>query len=153
MLTIGSNIAMSLGLIGSLSIIRFRAVIKSSADMSFLFWAISSGLAIGSQNYQLAFVSILFISTVIILFNRFNILSHKNDNFILIIRLTNLDSNESNVKELIAKCFSKFNIKYELKSSFYDKNENISENTYSISKYNEQKDSLLLESLRNYKFV
>ena len=44
MLLIGSNLALSLGLVGALSIIRFRNVIKDSRDMVFLFWSIAVGL-------------------------------------------------------------------------------------------------------------
>ena len=51
MMIIGTNLALSLGMVGSLSIIRFRTAIKEPRDIAFLFWAVSIGLACGSEFY------------------------------------------------------------------------------------------------------
>lgn len=67
MLMISSNIAMSLGMVGALSIIRFRTAVKDSRDTVFIFWAIAEGLCTSSQNYRLAFTSVLFIAIVLII--------------------------------------------------------------------------------------
>lgn len=48
---IGNNIALSIGLVGSLSIIRFRTVIKDSRDLIYLLWAIAVGLGSGTENW------------------------------------------------------------------------------------------------------
>ena len=72
MMVIGSNIALSLGLIGSLSIIRFRAVIKDSKDMAYLFWAIATGLSVGSGNYLMAASSVFFVSVIVIVLSKMN---------------------------------------------------------------------------------
>ncbi len=69
MLMISSNIVISLGMVGALSIVRFRTAIKDSKDTVYIFWAISEGLSVGSQNFQLALITSLIISMVIILFN------------------------------------------------------------------------------------
>lgn len=69
MLMISSNIVISLGMVGALSIVRFRTAIKDSKDTVFIFWAISEGLSIGSQNFKLAIITSLFISMVILVFN------------------------------------------------------------------------------------
>ncbi len=66
MLMISSNIVISMGMVGALSIVRFRTAVKDSRDTIFLFWSIVMGLCIGSQNYSLAFVSALFIGVVTI---------------------------------------------------------------------------------------
>ena len=66
MLMISSNIAMSLGMVGALSIIRFRTAVKDSRDTVFIFWAIAEGLCTSSQNYRLAFTSVIFIAIVLI---------------------------------------------------------------------------------------
>jgi hypothetical protein len=50
---IGSNLALSLGMVGALSIIRFRNVIKDSRDMIYLFWGIASGLGSGTYNWSI----------------------------------------------------------------------------------------------------
>ena len=65
MLMISSNIVISLGMVGALSIVRFRTAIKDSRDTVFIFWAIAEGLSIGSQNFKLALVTTLFIAVVL----------------------------------------------------------------------------------------
>ena len=69
MLMISSNIVISLGMVGALSIVRFRTAIKDSKDTVFIFWAITEGLCIGSQNVKLAIVTTLFISMIMMIFN------------------------------------------------------------------------------------
>jgi len=65
MMAIGSNVALSLGLVGALSIIRFRTVVKDSRDMAFLFFMIGIGLCCGSGAYALAIVGTGFICLVL----------------------------------------------------------------------------------------
>ena len=62
MLMISSNIVISLGMVGALSIVRFRTAIKDSRDTVYIFWAIAEGLSVGSQNFKLALVTTLFVS-------------------------------------------------------------------------------------------
>jgi len=69
MLMISSNIVISLGMVGALSIVRFRTAIKNSRDTVFIFWAISEGLCVGSQNFKLSLVTTLVISLVILITN------------------------------------------------------------------------------------
>ena len=69
MLMISSNIILSLGMVGALSIVRFRTVIKDSRDTIFLFWAIAEGLSVGSLNFKLALVTTFFIALVLLGFN------------------------------------------------------------------------------------
>jgi len=65
MMAIGSNVALSLGLVGALSVIRFRTVIKDTRDMAFLFLMIGIGLCCGSGAYALALVGTLFICAIL----------------------------------------------------------------------------------------
>lgn len=67
MLMVSSNIAISLGMVGALSIVRFRTAVKDSRDTIFIFWAIAEGLCTSSQNYRLTFTSVLFIAIVLII--------------------------------------------------------------------------------------
>lgn len=77
MLMISSNIVISLGMVGALSIIRFRTAIKDSRDTVFIFWAIAEGLSVGSQNFRLALVTTLFIAVVISIFGLLPVGNHK----------------------------------------------------------------------------
>lgn len=67
MLMISSNIAISLGMVGALSIVRFRTAVKDSRDTVFIFWAMAEGLCTSSQNYRLTFTSVIFIAIVLII--------------------------------------------------------------------------------------
>ncbi len=66
MMMISSNIAVSLGMVGALSIVRFRTAVKDSRDTMFIFWAMAEGLCVSAQNYRLTLTSVLFIAAVLI---------------------------------------------------------------------------------------
>lgn len=69
MVMISSNIVISLGMVGALSIVRFRTAIKDAKDSVFIFWAITEGLCVGSLNFKLAVIAVLFIAVILMLFN------------------------------------------------------------------------------------
>ncbi|PLX18135.1 MAG: DUF4956 domain-containing protein [Candidatus Muiribacterium halophilum] len=71
MMLIGSNLALSLGMVGSLSIIRFRTVIKDSRDLVFIFLSIAVGLGCGTMNWQATIMASIFILTILLLLNRY----------------------------------------------------------------------------------
>jgi uncharacterized membrane protein YhiD involved in acid resistance len=66
-MTISSNIILSLGMVGALSIVRFRTAIKDSMDIVFMFWAISVGIANGAGFYQVSVVGSAFIGVILII--------------------------------------------------------------------------------------
>ncbi len=67
---IGSNLAISLGMVGALSIVRFRSAIKEPRDLAFLFWAITAGLSAGTGAFLIAGVGSVFIAAFIFLFGK-----------------------------------------------------------------------------------
>jgi uncharacterized membrane protein YhiD involved in acid resistance len=70
MMVIGTNLALSLGMVGALSIIRFRSAIKDPRDIGFLFWGIAAGLSAGTGSYVIAAVGSLIIAIILFLFER-----------------------------------------------------------------------------------
>ena len=68
-LTIQSNIVVSLGMVGALSIVRFRTAIKDPMDLAFLFWSISVGIICGAGFAGIAVVASLFVTLLIVLFS------------------------------------------------------------------------------------
>ncbi len=64
MLFIQGDLVLSLGLVGSLSIIRFRTPIKDTRDMVYLFWVIAVGLGTGTQNWTVSVLATLFLTIV-----------------------------------------------------------------------------------------
>lgn len=69
-LTIQSNIVISLGMVGALSIVRFRTAIKDPMDLVFLFWSISVGIICGAGFAVVAVVASIVITVIILLFDR-----------------------------------------------------------------------------------
>ncbi len=85
MLFIRGDLVLSLGLIGSLSIIRFRTSIKDTRDMVFLFWTIAVGLGAGTYNWTVVIVSTIFIAiiTYFLYFIRYG--RSRNTDFVLVV--------------------------------------------------------------------
>ena len=91
MVVIGSNISVSLGMVGALSIIRFRTAVKDPRDTAFIFWCVVSGLACGTQNYTIVIVGSVFICLIIFLFKKY---TTKNNKYVLIIKGKSFDLKE-----------------------------------------------------------
>lgn len=93
-LTIQSNIVVSLGMVGALSIVRFRTAIKDPIDLVFLFWSISIGIICGAGFVMIAVIASIILTIVIVVFSMLpetrnsmilvvNTKSYKNDNEIM----------------------------------------------------------------------
>ena len=67
MLAMQSNLVISLGMVGALSIVRFRNAVKDAADLTFLFWSISMGIVTGAGLFELAIILSLCITALIFL--------------------------------------------------------------------------------------
>jgi len=65
-ITIGTNLVLTLGMVGALSIVRFRAAVKDPLDVGFLFWGVAAGLTAGAQLYSVALIGTGFIAVVYI---------------------------------------------------------------------------------------
>lgn len=104
-MTISSNVALSLGMVGALSIVRFRTAVKDPLDIMFLFWSISAGIAAGAGIYPILIVGSLVIGMVIIIFSKrkFTV-----KNYVLVIHYEDVAADE--VMAVLKK------IKYQLKS-------------------------------------
>ena len=98
-LAITSNVVLSLGMVGALSIVRFRTVIKEPLDIAFLFWAITVGIVLAAGMIPLAVLGSIFIGIVLLLF--VNKKSHRNP---YIVVLSCADSTaEAQAKALLEK--------------------------------------------------
>ena len=65
--TISSNVVLALGMVGALSIVRFRTAIKDPLDIVFLFWSLSTGMIVGARLYAVAVVATIIIALVFFL--------------------------------------------------------------------------------------
>ena len=83
MMVIGGSLARAFALVGALSIIRFRTVIKDTKDTAFVFLALAVGMAAGTSNYFLAFVSTVIISMLALIVHQMNYGALYKSEFIL----------------------------------------------------------------------
>lgn len=67
-MAVTSNVVLSLGMVGALSIVRFRAAIKEPMEIVYLFWAIAGGIVIGAGMIPLAVIGSVIIGVILILF-------------------------------------------------------------------------------------
>jgi len=117
-LAVTSNVVLSLGMVGALSIVRFRSAIKEPLDIAFLFWSIAVGIVIAAGMLPLAVFGSLFIGLILVIFVSWK--SHDNP-FILVMRCESEEAEvaaktvlEANIKKLVLKSKSVRNGEIEL---------------------------------------
>ncbi|MBE6747006.1 MAG: DUF4956 domain-containing protein [Ruminococcaceae bacterium] len=91
-LAVTSNVVLSLGMVGALSIVRFRTAIKEPLDIAFLFWAIAAGIVLAAGLIPLAVIGSVIIGVILLVF--VNRKSHTNP-YIVVLRC---DDRESELK-------------------------------------------------------
>ncbi|MGI5967074.1 MAG: DUF4956 domain-containing protein, partial [Anaerotruncus rubiinfantis] len=102
-LAVTSNVILSLGMVGALSIVRFRTAIKEPMDIAFLFWSISAGIVTGAGLLPLAVLGSLFIGLILVLF----VNKKSSDNpYILVVSCEN-DEAEAEVNRFINEAVKK----------------------------------------------
>ncbi len=97
-MAVTSNVILSLGMVGALSIVRFRAAIKEPMEIVFLFWSLAAGIVIGAGMIPLAVVGSVFIGLLLlVLANR----KRKEDPYMLVLRCQD-ETSESAAMDLLA---------------------------------------------------
>ena len=107
-LTIQSNIVLSLGMVGALSIIRFRTAIKDPLDLVFLYWSISIGIICGAGLSVVAVILTLTMSIVLLIMQKYPIKKHS---MILIINSSVIENDK-----LIIEAVKNYSKNYLVKS-------------------------------------
>lgn len=93
---IGNNIALSLGMVGALSIVRFRTAIKDPRDTAYIFWAIAVGICCGVSDYLIAGIGTFIIFIFLTLFG----MVRDNERIMVVIRM------ESKAVESVENCMT-----------------------------------------------
>ena len=94
-LAVTSNVVLSLGMVGALSIVRFRTAIKEPLDIAFLFWAIAVGIVLAAGMIPLAVIGSVVIGLILLFF--VNKKSHKNP-YIIVLACENHDAETEAMK-------------------------------------------------------
>lgn len=102
--TISSNITLSLGMVGALSIVRYRTAVKNPMDLMFMFWAITSGIAVGANYYYIVLIGFVFVAlTFLVLKNA----SGDANTYMLIVNMKADADAEKKIQEALSGCNSK----------------------------------------------
>lgn len=113
-LAIQSSVVISLGMVGALSIVRFRTAVKDPMDLVFLFWSISVGIICGAGLYGMALMLSLCVTIVVLLLDFF---PTANAPMLLV-----LNAQDEKVEEEVTQIVSKYAGHYRVKSRNLTKN-------------------------------
>ncbi len=149
MTVIGNNVALSLGMVGALSIVRFRTAIKDSRDTVYIFWAIIIGICCGVGDYMVAMIGTVAVFIITLILGRV-----KNDERILLIIRAD-KTLERNITAMVFKYFERKAI-LKVKNTTKDNVEfiyELSNKAYKIENKKETSITELLYELGNVEYV
>lgn len=106
-LAVTSNIVLSLGMVGALSIVRFRTAIKEPSDIAFLFWSIAVGIVLAAGLIPLAVIGSIFLGLMLLVFSA---RGQSDQAYILILHCDSQES-EKAAQELLRQRTRKFALK------------------------------------------
>jgi len=106
-MTISGNLVLSLGMVGALSIVRFRTPIKDPIDLAFLFWAITVGIANGVNYFNISIIGSVFVSIIILWLTK----KEETDNPYLLVLEMSAHANDDDINKLISSSVSRIKLK------------------------------------------
>ena len=106
-MAVTSNVVLSLGMVGALSIVRFRTAIKEPMEIVFLFWSLATGIVIGAGLIPMAVFGSVIIGVMLLLFANRKI--HLNP-YILVLKCDGKDA-EAKAAELLSRSVERFVVK------------------------------------------
>ena len=87
-IVISSNVVLSLGMVGALSIVRYRTAVKDPLDVGFLFWTVAVGVTCGAGLYLISIMGTVFIALVYIMLVKVRSRKHQ---YLLIVKYQNME--------------------------------------------------------------
>ena len=106
-LAVTSNVVLSLGMVGALSIVRFRSAIKDPLDIVYLFWSLSVGIVLGAKQYFLAILGSLIIGGILVLLSK---MGKTGQDFIIILEFSD-EKAEQNAISVVKETSKRTSIK------------------------------------------
>ncbi len=107
-LTIQSSVVISLGMVGALSIVRFRTAVKEPQDLVFLFWSISTGIICGAGLFEVALITAVLVTIVLLVLE---LIPGRTESVLLIV-----NAQSCNVEEELMEIVDKYAKKPHVKS-------------------------------------
>lgn len=145
---IGNSLARAFALVGALSIIRFRTVVKDTKDTAFIFWSLAAGMASGTGSYFLAVSGTIIISIIAFILHKTNFGSIVKSEFILQFRINSNDKKLSESFIKIIQEYTKSNVL--LNSEISDDGKNI-KTSYDVVMKEEKNQTELIKKLSSLK--
>ncbi|MFO7873417.1 MAG: DUF4956 domain-containing protein [Bacteroidales bacterium] len=145
-MVIGNNLARAFGMVGAMSIIRFRTAVKDAVDIMFIFFSLTIGLAAGVQMYMIAITGTIFISLVFLIINRFNFGIARKREYLLQVLMTSGEVSAGELDTVIAKYCRKFKL-INVKALGEAENE-LMEFSYHVFLKNEEQGNRLITALK-----
>ncbi|RPI03789.1 MAG: DUF4956 domain-containing protein [Ignavibacteriae bacterium] len=108
LMVIGNNLARAFGLVGALSIIRFRTAVKDTIDIVYIFFGLAIGMAAGVGYFKIAVAGTVFISLVLVFLSKINMDMFRGEQFLLQLQYT--DDDISTVKTIMHDYCSTFEL-------------------------------------------
>ncbi len=106
-MAVTSNVVLSLGMVGALSIVRFRAAIKEPVEIVFLFWALAVGIVIGAGMIPLAVIGSAIIGVILLLFGNRKV---RENPYILVLNCRD-EEVENTVHQILKQSTEHYNVK------------------------------------------
>lgn len=106
-MAVTSNVVLSLGMVGALSIVRFRTAIKEPVEIVFLFWSLAVGIVIGAGMIPLAIIGSAIIGVILLLFANRKI---RKQPYILVVSCKD-EAAEQRITEILAKAVEYYTVK------------------------------------------
>ena len=135
MSVIGNNIALSLGMVGALSIVRFRTAIKDPRDSAYIFWCVAVGICCGVSDFAIAGIGTSFIFIILLVFGNID----DNKRYLVVVR--GKRTKEDEINEEIRKYYNN-KITLKVNNSTKEKVELIYELSEKVMKQNSNKESI-----------
>jgi uncharacterized membrane protein YhiD involved in acid resistance len=147
-MVIGNNLARAFGLVGAMSIIRFRTAVKDSQDIMFIFFALAIGLAAGVGLYSVTIVGTFLIGTILFLVSKLNYANPKKREYLLQIICKSSSTDNSNFENILQNYCSKhkmINVK-----ALGEESKDLLELSYYINLKNQNKSQEFIKEIKNF---
>ncbi len=145
-MVIGNNLARAFGMVGAMSIIRFRTAVKDAADIMFIFFALTIGLAAGVKMYAVAISGTLFIGLTFLIVSRFDFGLTTRREYLLQV-LADSDQVSGDAIDRIVRRFSRRHKLVNIKAIGEEGNE-LTEFSFHVFLKSEESGNLLINELK-----
>lgn len=150
-MVIGDNLATAFGLVGAMSIIRFRTAVKDAQDIMFIFFALAMGLACGVGLYSVAVIGTVVIGAIFYIIVNVNLAAPRRRDFLLQVLLNGKENNTVEMQKVLDKYCR--NCKLVNVKAVGEEDNDVLELSYYVKLRNEDRSQELIKSVKAFEGV